>query len=76
MDHKINPWQAVAVAVVTTAATLALLFAMVGCATVTWACPEPVKIDLRDTSTEVRCESTGKAVTITHPKGTRQTVAP
>ncbi|NBT57442.1 hypothetical protein EBT16_01540 [bacterium] len=76
MDHHIHPWQAVAVAVVTTVGALALLFAFVGCATVTWACPEPVKLDLRDTSTEVRCESTGKTVTITHPKGTRQAVAP
>ncbi len=73
IDHSIQPWWAKALAALVVVLTCGLLFLLVGCATITWSCPEPVKVMLRDTSTEIRCEREGKSVVITHPKGTRST---
>lgn len=48
-----------------------LALSATGCTTLKWTCDVPVTITLRDTSTEVRCQTPEHSVTITHPKGTR-----
>ena len=46
---------------------LALALLLTGCSTLSWTCPVPATVTLEDTRTTVKCPSSGKIVTITHP---------
>jgi hypothetical protein len=46
---------------------LAVALLLSGCSTLSWTCPVPAKVNLEDTRTVVKCPSSGKSVTITHP---------
>lgn len=53
-------------ALVVIAWTLALA-TLGSCSSITWECPVRAKVRMADTSTTVRCPTSGKTVTITHP---------
>lgn len=73
IDHHLNPWHArifaSALAVVLSAAVVAALSALVGCATITWdAGAGTAHVTCRDTESVVTLPG-GQVLTITHERG-------